>query len=70
MTLTHKLLAAGALAVFAAFPISSAFAQSSSSMGDSGSSASSAGSMGGPSASDARDGRRFSFGTRAKRAGR
>ena len=53
MTLTHKLLAAGALTALIAFPISSAFAQSSGSMGDSGSSASSAGSMGGPSASDA-----------------
>src|SRR5580700_2073250 len=40
MTLTRKLFAAGALTVFAAFPISGAFAQSSSSMGDSGSSAS------------------------------
>jgi Domain of unknown function (DUF4168) len=40
MTLTRKVFAAGALAVFAAFPISSAFAQSSSSMGDNGSSAS------------------------------
>jgi Domain of unknown function (DUF4168) len=53
MTLTHKLLAAGALTALIAFPISSAFAQSAGSMGDSGSSASSAGSMGGPSASDA-----------------
>ena len=40
MTLTRKVFAAGALTVFAAFPISGAFAQSSSSMGDSGSSAS------------------------------
>ena len=39
MTLTHKLLAAGALTALIAFPISSAFAQSSSSMGDNGSSA-------------------------------
>ena len=53
MTLTHKLLAAGALTALIAFPISSVFAQSAGSMGDSGSSASSAGSMGGPSASDA-----------------
>jgi Domain of unknown function (DUF4168) len=53
MNLTHRLLVAGALTALIAFPISSAFAQSSSSMGDSGSSASSAGSMGAPSASDA-----------------
>ena len=53
MNLTHKLLAAGALTALFAFPMSSAFAQSSTSMGDNGSSASSAGSMGGPSASDA-----------------
>ena len=39
MTLTHKLLAAGALTALIAFPISSAFAQSSSPMGDNGSSA-------------------------------
>lgn len=39
MTLTHKLLAAGALTALMAFPISSAFAQSSSPMGDNGSSA-------------------------------
>jgi Domain of unknown function (DUF4168) len=36
---THKLLAAGALTALIAFPISSAFAQSSSPMGDNGSSA-------------------------------
>jgi hypothetical protein len=36
---THKLLAAGALTAMIAFPISSAFAQSSSPMGDNGSSA-------------------------------
>ena len=36
---THKLLAAGALTALIVFPISSAFAQSSSSMGDNGSSA-------------------------------
>ena len=41
MTLTRKVFAAGALAVFIGFPISGVFAQSSSSMGDSGSSASS-----------------------------
>ena len=35
----HKLLAAGALTAMIAFPISSAFAQSSSPMGDNGSSA-------------------------------
>ena len=40
MTLTRKVFAAGALTVFAAFPISGAFAQSATSMGDSGSSAS------------------------------
>jgi hypothetical protein len=40
MTLTRKVFAAGALAVFVASPISSVFAESSSSMGDSGSSAS------------------------------
>ena len=39
MTLSRKVLAAGALAVFIASPISSAFAMSSGSMGDSGSSA-------------------------------
>ena len=50
MTLTNKLLAAGALTALIAFPISSAFAQSAGSMGDSGSSASSANSMGAPSA--------------------
>src|ERR1700722_8816230 len=40
MTLTHKLLAAGALTALIAFPISRAFAQSAGSMGDNGSSAS------------------------------
>ena len=40
MTLTRKVFAAGALAVFIGFPISGVWAQSSSSMGDSGSSAS------------------------------
>ena len=40
MTLTRKVFAAGALTVFAAFPISGAFAQSATSVGDSGSSAS------------------------------
>jgi hypothetical protein len=40
MTLTRKIFAAGALTVFTAFPISGAFAQSATSMGDSGSSAS------------------------------
>ncbi len=40
MTLTRKVFAAGALTVFAAFPISGVFAQSATSMGDSGSSAS------------------------------
>ena len=35
MTLTRKVLAAGALAAFAAFPISGAFAQSSGAMNDS-----------------------------------
>ena len=39
MTLTRKVLAAGALAVFVASPISGAFAMNSGSMGDSGSSA-------------------------------
>jgi hypothetical protein len=39
MTLTRKVFAAGALAVFIGFPISGVFAESSSSMGDSGSSA-------------------------------
>src|SRR6267378_1910761 len=42
MTLTRKVFAASALALFVAAPISSVFAESSSSMGDSGSSASSA----------------------------
>ena len=41
MTLTRKVFAASALALFVASPISSVFAESSSSMGDSGSSASS-----------------------------
>ena len=41
MTLTRKVFAAGALAVFIGFPISGVLAQSSSSMGGSGSSASS-----------------------------
>jgi Domain of unknown function (DUF4168) len=40
MTLTRKVFAAGALTVFAALPISGAFAQSATSMGDSSSSAS------------------------------
>ena len=40
MTLTRKVLAAGALAAFVAFPISGAFAQSSGSMNDSGPAAS------------------------------
>ncbi len=40
MTLTRKVLAAGALAAVAAFPISGAFAQSSGAMNDSGSAAS------------------------------
>ena len=40
MTLNRKVLAAGALAVFVAFPIPGVFAQSSSSMNDSGSAAS------------------------------
>ena len=40
MTLTRKVFAASALALFVASPISSVFAESSSSMGDSGSSAS------------------------------
>ncbi len=40
MTLTRKVFAAGALTVFAAFPISGVSAQSATSMGDSGSSAS------------------------------
>ena len=40
MTLTRKVFAAGALTVSAAFPISGAFAQSATSMGDSGSSVS------------------------------
>ena len=39
MTLTRKVLAAGALAVFVASPISGAFAMSSGSMGEDGSSA-------------------------------
>jgi hypothetical protein len=47
MTLTTKLLAAGALAAVVAFPVSAALAQDSAPMGNSGSSASSAsGSMG------------------------
>ena len=50
MTVTHKLLAAGALTALIAFPISSAFAQGAGSMSDSGSSASSADSMGASSA--------------------
>src|SRR5882757_6274413 len=41
MTLTRKVFAASALALFVASPISSVFAESSSSMGDSGSTASS-----------------------------
>jgi len=40
MTLTRKVLAASALALFVASPISSVFAESSTSMGDSGASAS------------------------------
>ena len=40
MTLTRKVFAASALALFVASPISSVFAESSNSMGDSGSSAS------------------------------
>ncbi len=50
MTVTHKLLAAGALTALIAFPISSAFAQGAGSMSDSGSSTSSADSMGASSA--------------------
>jgi hypothetical protein len=47
MTLTTKLLAAGALAAVVAFPVSAALAQDSAPMGNGGSSASSAsGSMG------------------------
>lgn len=47
MTLTSKLLSAGALAALVAFPASAVFAQSSGAMGDSGSAASSSsGSMG------------------------
>src|SRR5260370_27615867 len=41
MTLTRKVIAAGALTVFISFPISGVFAESSISMGDSGSSATS-----------------------------
>ncbi len=40
MTLTRKVLAASALALFVASPVSSVFAESSTSMGDSGASAS------------------------------
>jgi uncharacterized protein DUF4168 len=47
MTLTRKVLAAGALAALVAFPVSAAFAQDSAPVANSGSSASSAsGSMG------------------------
>ena len=53
MTLTRKVLAAGALAAFAAFPISGAFAQSSGSMNDSGSAASAPPSDGAPAAESA-----------------
>ena len=51
MTLTRKLLAAGALTAVIAFPLSSASAQGAGSMGDSGSSASEGSSMGASSAS-------------------
>jgi Domain of unknown function (DUF4168) len=40
MTLIRKVLAAGALTIFSAFPISGAFAQSAGPMGDNGASAS------------------------------
>ncbi len=53
MTLTRKVLAAGAVAAFVAFPISGAFAQSSGSMNDSGSAASAPPSEGAPAAENA-----------------
>ena len=53
MTLIRKVLAAGAVAAFVAFPISGAFAQSSGSMNDSGSAASAPPSEGAPAAESA-----------------
>jgi hypothetical protein len=53
MTLTRKVLAAGALAAFAAFPISGAFAQSSGAMNYSGSAASAPAAEGAPAAESA-----------------
>jgi Domain of unknown function (DUF4168) len=53
MTLTRKVLAAGAVAAFVAFPIPGVFAQSSGSMNDSGSAASAPPSEGAPAAESA-----------------